>query len=202
MWKSLQAFAVASLFAASFISVSVAQESATQEQPAAPAEEPVELEVVKSSIGVWDCEFKVWAQGPDADPMTFKGVETNRGFGEYWLASDLESTMMGQTIVVHSIIGYDLDKKSLTGMVVDHGPYAATMEGEYDPATKTVKWTTHAKTMTGEPMVQKTVMTLVNDDERILVLNVPGPKEGEVTKFMEIRYVRRKPEPSESGSSD
>ena len=121
--------------------------------------------------------------------MTFKGIETNRGFGDYWLASDLESTMMGQTLVVHSIIGYDLDKKSLTGMVVDDGPHAATMEGEYDPATKTVQWTTHARTMTGEPMVQKTVMTLVNDDERVLVLNVPGPKEGEVTKFMEIRYV-------------
>ncbi len=134
--------------------------------------------------------------------MTFKGVETNRAFGEYWLASDLESTMMGQTMVVHSIIGYDLDKQALTGFVVDHGPYAATMEGEYDPKTKSVKWTTHAKTMTGEPMTQKTAITQISDDERVLVLNVPGPKEGESIKFMEIRYVRRNPEPKANGTSD
>lgn len=162
---------------------------------------PVELEVIRNSIGVWDCEFQVWTQGPDAAPMTFTGVEKVRAFGEYWLASDLESTAMGQTTVVHSVIGYDLDEKALTGLVIDQGPYSAKMEGVYHPETRTVNWTIHAKTPDGDPMPQHTVMTMPNGDERILVMNMPGP-DGEMVKFMQVRYARRKTESDKTGDSE
>jgi len=157
-----------------------------------PESKPVELEVLKASLGVWDAEIVVWPAGPDSPSITFKGVETNRGYGEYWIASDFESQFMGQTMKVHSIIGYDLDRKKLVGMVVDHGPYAASMTGDYDKNTRTVTWITKAKDVSGRPMVQRTLVTQKSPNERLLVLMTSGKTKGECTRFMQIRFVKRK----------
>lgn len=156
-----------------------------------PKAKPIELEVLKASIGVWDAEIEVWPEGPDSPSIKFKGVETNRPYGEYWIASDFDSEFMGQTMKVHSIVGYDPDQKKMVGTIIDHGPYAARMIGEYDKASNTVHWTTEAKTPNGKPMVQKTLITQKHADERVLVLSVPGKKKNDFTKFMQIRFVRR-----------
>ncbi len=153
---------------------------------------PIELEVLKASIGVWDAEIEVWPQGPDSTPIKFKGVETNRPYGEYWIASDFDSEFMGQTMKIHSIVGYDLDKKKMVGKVIDHGPYAASMTGDYDKDSKTVTWKTEVKDPSGKPIVQKTSVTQKTADERVLVLSVPGRKNDEFTRFMQIRFVKRK----------
>ncbi len=157
-----------------------------------PASKPAELEVLKASVGVWDAEIEVWPQGLDSPSTTFTGVETNRAYGEYWIASDFDSEFMGQTMKVHSIVGYDPEQKRLVGTVIDHGPYAASMTGDYDAKLKTVSWMTQARDLNGNPMVQKTLVTQKNADERVLVLMVPGAKENAFTKFMQIRFVRRK----------
>jgi hypothetical protein len=153
---------------------------------------PIELEILKAYIGVWDADIEVWPEGLDSPPITFKGVETNRPYGEFWIASDFDSEFMGQTIKVHSIVGYDLDKKKMVGTIIDHGPYAATMTGEYDVESKTVHWMTEAKDANGKPMVQKTLVSQDHADERVLVLMVPGKKENEFTKFMQVNFVKRK----------
>ena len=80
----------------------------------------------------------------------------------------------------------------MVGTVIDHGAYAARMTGDYDKDSKTVRWNTEAKDATGKPMVQRTSITQNSADERILVLSVPGKKENEFTKFMQIRFVKRK----------
>jgi hypothetical protein len=98
---------------------------------------------------------------------------------------------MGETIRVHSIVGYDLDQKKLVGMVIDHGPYAARMIGEYDKESNAVHWTTKAKGPSGIPIVQKTSITQTNADERVLVLSVPDQQTDDFTKYMQIRFVRR-----------
>lgn len=159
-----------------------------QEQP---KPEPI-LEALKSYVGVWDAEIEVWPDGPDSPSIRFKGVETNRAYGEYWLASDFDSEFMSQTMKVHSIVGYDLDRKKLIGKVIDHGPYAATMTGEYDNESKTVHWMTEVKDPTGKPIVQRTVVTQKSADERVLLLSVPGKQKHEFTKSMEIVFVKRK----------
>lgn len=158
-----------------------------QENPAA-----AELEMIKDSIGVWDAEIQVWAEGLDKPPVKFKGVETNTAYGDHWLASNFDSEVGGQTMRVHSIVGYDLDKKMLVGTVIDYGPYHAKMEGTYDKATKTVSWVTKAKTVAGNPLIQRTTVTTKSPTERVLVLTVPGEKENEFNKFMEIRFTKRK----------
>ena len=161
-----------------------------QEKPKA---KPVELEdVLKAYIGVWDAEIEVWPAGLDSPSTKFKGVETNRPYGEYWIASDFDSEFMGQTMKVHSIVGYDLDRKKMVGKVIDHGPYAASLTGDYDKDSKTVRWRTEAKDSNGKPIVQKTSITQENADERVLVMSVPGKQKDEFTKFMQIRFVRRK----------
>ncbi len=153
--------------------------------------EPIELEVLKAYAGVWDAEIEVWPQGPDSPSIRFTGVETNRLYGDHWIASDFDSEYMGQTTRVHSIVGYDLDRKKMVGMVIDHGPYAATMTGDYDSGARTVRWTTQAKDLNGKPLVQRTLVTQENANERLLVLMVPGAKEGDFTKVMQIRFVKR-----------
>lgn len=153
---------------------------------------PIELEVLQAYVGVWDAEIEVWPSGPDSPSITFEGVETNRAYGEYWIASDFDSEFMGETMKIHSIIGYDLDQQKMVGTVIDHGPYAATMAGDYDPESKTVTWMTEAKGPNGTPMIQKTLDTQKGSDERGLVLSVPSKEQGEFTKFMQIRFVKRK----------
>lgn len=157
-----------------------------------PEAKPVELEVLEASVGVWDAEIEVWPQGLDAESIQFKGVETIRPYGEYWIASDFDSEFAGQTTKVHSIVGYDLDRKSLVGLIVDHGPYAAHMTGDYDQESKTVRWTTQAKTPDGTPMEQQTAVTQKGPDERVLVLSVPQAGTDRFRKLMQIRFVRRK----------
>lgn len=153
---------------------------------------PVELEVLKASLGVWDAEIEVWPEGPNAASIKFRGVETIRAYGEYWIASDFDSEFEGEIMKVHSIVGYDLDQQQMVGMVIDHGPYAASMTGDYDPESKTVTWMTEAKDTSGNRMVQKALDIQKSADERVLVLSVPGEEEGEFVKFMEIRFVKRK----------
>ena len=123
-------------------------------------------------------------------------METNRLYGEYWIASDFDSEFMGQTMTVHAIVGYDLDQEQMVGTVIDHGLHAARMTGDYEVKSKTVRRKTEAKDTNGKPMVQKTMVqkTLItqrNANERVLVLMVPGEKKTDFTKFMQIRFVKR-----------
>lgn len=159
----------------------------------APSEaRPIELKVLKASVGVWDAEIEVWPEGPDSSSIKLKGVEQNRPYGEYWISSDFDSEFQGQTMKVHTIIGYDLDQKKLVGTIIDHGPYAAHMTGVYDKESNTIRWMTEAKAPNGTPMVQKTLITQKHPDERVLVMSVPSKGKDDFTKFMQIRYVRRK----------
>jgi hypothetical protein len=153
---------------------------------------PVELEVLKGYVGVWDADIEVWPKGPDAPSMSFKGVETIHAYGEYWLVSDFDTEFNGQTNRIHSIVGYDLDKGMLVGTIIDQGPYAATMSGEYDSESKAVHWTTHAKGLDGTPMVQKTAITQKNADERVLVLSTPNKDGDGETVGMKITFTKRK----------
>ncbi len=68
------------------------------------------------------------------------------------------------------------------------------MTGDYDKDSKTVRWKTEAKDPNGKPIVQKTMVTQKSADERVLVLSVPGKRKNDFTKFMQIRFVKRKQE--------
>ena len=48
------------------------------------------------------------------------------------------------------------------------------------------------KDLSGKPMVQKALITQNNAEESVLVLSVPGKQKHDFTKFMQIRFVKRK----------
>ncbi|MEM8946386.1 MAG: DUF1579 family protein [Planctomycetota bacterium] len=171
-------------FAVGLFSSTCVAESATTE--------PAELTVLKAAVGVWDAEIETWPAGLDKPSIKFEGIETNRAYGEHWIVSDFDSEFEGQQVKVHSIVGYDLDRKKLVGTVVDAGPYAATMTGDYDAESNSVQWVTNIKYPDGTPGAQRTTVTQKTPDERILVLMVPGKKQGEFVKCMEIKFTRRK----------
>ena len=152
---------------------------------------PIELSVLQNYVGVWDANAEVWPSGLEAKSIKFKGVETNRAFGKHWIASDFDSTFAGQVTKVHSIIGYDLDKKKMVATVIDDGPYSATMEGDYDTKSKSIRWVTKGKGLDGKPFEQRTVVTENSANERLLVLSTPN-KTGKFVKFMSIKFTRRK----------
>ena len=58
--------------------------------------------------------------------------------------------------------------------------------------TLTQMYPKKAKDAKGKPMVQKTLVTQKNANERLLVLMVPGEKKDEFTKCMQIRFTKRK----------
>ena len=155
------------------------------------SETPPELKVIEESIGVWDAEIEVWPEGLDKPSVKFKGVETNRAYGKHWLASDFDSEFQGQTMRVHSIVGYDLDRKQLVGFNVDHGPYAAKLTGTYDAESRTIHWDTEAKDEAGKPLTQKTTVVHRSATERILVLSAPNGDGDKFEKVMEIRFLKR-----------
>ena len=157
-----------------------------------PASKPIELQVLKDSIGVWDAKIEVWPKGLDAPSITFTGVETNRAYGAYWIASDFDSEFGGQTTKVHSIVGYDLEEGRMVGKVIDDGPYAARMTGDYDRESKTTRWRTEVKDPSGKLIVQKTLVTQKSADQRVLVLSVENKAKAGFVKFMQITFVRRK----------
>lgn len=66
------------------------------------------------------------------------------------------------------------------------------MTGNYDKDSKTIRWKTEANTSDGKSIVQQTSVTQQNADERVLVLSVPGKQKDEFTKFMQIKFVKRK----------
>ena len=153
---------------------------------------PQELEVLKAYVGTWDAEIETWPAGPDQPSITVKGVKTNRAYGTHWITSDFEVTSNGRKINVHSIVGYDLDKKQLVGTIIDQGPYAAAMTGTLDPKANQVSWEIIGKMPDGKTLIQRTVVTQKSADERVLVAKRPGKIPGESSKYLEIRFKRRK----------
>lgn len=77
------------------------------------------------------------------------------------------------------------------GDLVDHGIYAAKMTGDDDVKSKTVTWKTEAKDANGKTMVQTTTVTQKTPDERVLVLKVSGKEKDDLTRFMQIQFVKR-----------
>lgn len=152
---------------------------------------PAELEFLKGIVGVWDAEAEVWPQGLSKPSVKFPSVETIEASGEYWLVSKMVSEFGGQKVKVHSFVGYDLDKKKLVGTIIDQGPYAAKMSGEYDKDAKSVTWLVEGRGPDGKPAQQKTVMKQISETERELTAYMPSGEKDEFTKIMVIQFTKR-----------
>ncbi len=153
-------------------------------------------DVLKRDVGVWDAEVKIWSQGPQADPLTSPGVETNRIMeGGLWLISDFKGTVAGQSFEGHGQFGFDPIKQKYVGTWVDSmSPFLSTMQGTYDPSSQTMTMMSEGR----DPQTRKTVKSksearYVDDDHRTFTMSMANPAiPGQFVKVMQIDYTRRR----------
>ncbi len=180
------------LFAA-IVLASCARPALAQETP--PLMTPTKAhEEMAHEVGVWDAESTTWEK-PDAEPMTSKGLETNKMLGKMWLLSEYEGDYQGMKFQGRMQLGYDPLKKKYVGTWVDTiSPFIFSMEGDYDAATHTLTLMMHGTSaMTGKPETAKNVTRYTDEDTKVFEMYMPVEgQDGKWWKMMEIKYKRRK----------
>ncbi len=153
-----------------------------------------EHKLLQQDAGVWDAEMKLWAQGPDAEPMVSKGVERNRMLGDYWLVSDFTVDLGGQKFSGHGQNGYDPVKKKFVGTWIDTmGAGISPMEGTYDEKTGEMTMTmTSVDPASGQEIKSKSVSKHKDDNTRVFTMFMQAPSGSDTwVKSMEVTYTRR-----------
>lgn len=160
------------------------------QEPAQPTEQH---QVLKADVGSWNADIKMWMAGPDAEPMSSKGVETNHMMGGLWLLSKFEGEFAGQKFTGHGQFGYDPVKKKYIGTWIDSmNPHMSTMEGTYDAKSKTMTMLSEGiDGNSGQMMKGKNVGKQIDKDTRLFTMYMFTPGGDEV-KIMEIKYTRKK----------
>lgn len=90
--------------------------------------------------GTWVCDsVKQWMD-PSQPPTTAKATDVvTMGMNGLYQMSDFSSSMMGQPMMGHGLMGYDKMKKKFVLSWIDNmGSGIVRMEGSYDDATKTL----------------------------------------------------------------
>jgi hypothetical protein len=136
--------------------------------------------------GTWDAEVVVTP--PGAPPNPSRGVATMRTIaGGRWLVMDYRSD---QGFEGHGIYGFDPDLGRYVGSWVDAMQTSiARLEGEFDPATKTMSYVT-TTTARGKPFTYREVTVHESRTKRVYrnLIPMPGGAEHEL---MRITYTKR-----------
>jgi hypothetical protein len=170
-------------------SVLVVDTANAQEQHVSPLTEQHEL--LKKDVGTWHTAIKVWP-GPDAEPIASDGLETSKLLpGGLWLVTRFEGTMAGVPCVGAGNWGYDPVEKKYVGTWVDSmSPHVMTIEGDYDPETKTMTHLTKGcDPQTGQEAQYNATLRYRDDGTRWLEMYARGA-DGKSWKMMEVLYTR------------
>jgi hypothetical protein len=158
-----------------------------QDMPPMPQPGP-EHAFLKNDVGVWNAEVETF-MAPGTPPAVSKGTETVTMMGGFWQLSEFHSDMMGQPFEGRGATGYDPAKKKYVGTWVDTmTPGYYTMEGTYDPATKTMTSTMEGPDVSGQVGKTKQTTEWKDADTRVFTMFAPDGK----TVAMRITYRRRK----------
>ena len=171
----------------SFSLVVLASSLALAQMPPMPTPGP-EHEILKKDLGTWDATVEMFA-APGSPPSVSKGTETVTMLGGFWQLSEFKSEMMGQPFEGRGATGYDPAKKKYVGTWVDTmTPAYYTMEGTYDPGTKTMTATMEGPDPSGTVARTKQTTEWKDADTRVFTMYGPDGK----TAGMRITYNRRK----------
>ena len=169
------------------LSLSFLAVPALAQAPPMPQPGP-EHAMLKQDVGVWDATVEMFMK-PGEPPSVSKGTEIVTMVGGFWQVSDFKSEMMGMPFEGRGATGYDPVRKKYVGTWIDTmTPGYYTVEGTYDPATKTMTATMEGPDPTG--VVTKTKETTEWKDDGTRVFTMYGP-DG-TTPMMRISYKRRK----------
>ena len=118
-----------------------------------------------------------------------KGTEIVTMLGGFWQITEFKSEMMGQPFEGRGTTGYDPAKKKYVGTWIDTmTPGYATVEGTYDPATKTMTAMMEGPGPDGAVMKMKETTEWKDPDTRVFTMYAPDGQ----TVSMRITYKRRK----------
>jgi hypothetical protein len=153
--------------------------------------------LVKAEEGTWDATMRLYAAGPDKPPTEFKGVETVRAIADgLFFTSDFEADFMGgKKFKGHGITGYDVVRKKMVGAWADNmSTGIGTLEGDYDPAKKTITLSFEAlDPITGQSRKEKHVIEYKEDGHKLYTIFAPASNStNRDVKLMEIDSKRRK----------
>jgi hypothetical protein len=73
---------------------------------------------LKQFVGEWESENEMYME-PGKAPLKSKGTDSVKPLGEYWILSDVKSTMMDKPFSGQMTIGYDAEKKQYVATWVD-----------------------------------------------------------------------------------
>jgi len=144
-------------------------------------------------LGEWDTETTLFMGGSATEPE--KGTSKSEWLMEgRWIKTEFQGSMMGMSMRIVSIMGYDNFKMSYVVTSVNSmDTIMLHQEGDMDPGGKALlMYGTLDEYLTGEhDKMVKTVVRFLSDDE--MVMEVHDLPIGETnTKVFEIRYKRRK----------
>jgi len=187
MTKHIEASFVALLLAVS--AVSRAEDTPQFPEFAKPAKQH---EWLQQLVGQWDNEIE--AAMPDQPPMTFKGTETIRPLGGFWIVGENKNEFMGQSFTGLLTLGYDADKKQFVGTWVDSMTgHLWTYHGSLDSSGKMLTLLTEGPCPLepGKQFQFRETLELKDKDHKIFTSQMQGT-DGRWSTMMTIHSTRKK----------
>jgi hypothetical protein len=146
-----------------------------------------EHEALRKTEGTWDVLLTLPGNLKGKGTMTCK-MEC----GGLWLARDLNANLGGLKLQTKSLDGYDPVKKKHISVQFDSmTTVPMILEGDFDPATRTLTQTGEARTFDGSPEQVRSVCRRVDDDHEVVEVSRVYT-DGKVVKHLTIEYTRRK----------
>jgi len=169
--------------------------SSARGQDGPPIPKPTaEHKALAEDVGTWDATIKSWMRGPDSEPAVSQGVEVAKLMpGGLWLQTEFDGKFGDQTFHGCGQTGYSTAKGKYVGTWVDSmSTEVMMMEGDYDPATRTVNFTAKGTGPSGKPYDSKMTSKHEDDNTRVFTMSMKSDEtKGEYMKVMEITYKRR-----------
>lgn len=153
-------------------------------------------------VGNWTYKVKSWmSPDPNTPPMESSGTSVTREIlgGRFFVSDHTGKFQMpggpdGKPIDMDfkgmSVEGYDNVKKKFVASWVDNmGTGIMSLEGDYDPATKSISYRADYEMMPGMKMKIHEVIKLIDKDHRLFEWY--EDRGGTEVKTMEISYARK-----------
>lgn len=142
--------------------------------------------------GAWTGDITLW-MAPDAPAQTSKGTSVNKMiFGGRYQESRYSGNFMGQPMEGLGITAYDNAKKKFVSNWLDNmGTGIMSLEGTYDPATKTINLSGKmVDPTTGKECDIRETLTFVDDKHHTMEMFVTQGSAKEY-KSMEIKFTKK-----------
>lgn len=161
-----------------------------QDGPAMPQPQK-EHEWLSQLVGEWDAEGEC-LMDPSKPPMKFKGTESGRKVGGFWIQLENKGEFMGAPFTGLLNLGYDPEKKKYVGTWLDSmSSYLWQYTGSVDASGKVLTLETEGPCcqQPGKLVKHKEVTELKSRDHKVFTSS--NQIDGKWVTMMTIQYRRR-----------